>query len=72
MIPCVGDYNCPGEMKCCSGAPAIQPMFQGSGSVSMSKEEKDKYIHPVHGFCVEPRKEMGTTTSAPTQEEAHE
>ncbi|CAG7834262.1 unnamed protein product [Allacma fusca] len=43
-LQCVGDYNCPGTMKCCSGDMRVY-----SDGVALTRN-----THPTHGFCVEP------------------
>jgi hypothetical protein len=43
-LPCVGDFNCPGTMKCCSGDMSVY-----SDGTAIARN-----VHPTHGFCVEP------------------
>ena len=43
-IACVGDFNCPGVMKCCSSDISVY-----SDGMALPRNS-----HPTHGHCVDP------------------
>jgi hypothetical protein len=60
--PCIGDYNCPGEEKCCGlgGMYKIRPYggMQSEGQSVFNNQQ----IHKVFGFCTEPAKSTEETS----------
>jgi len=75
VTSCIGDWNCPGDMKCCSGSRYAYSNSAASSYYPRSSEgatETDTSIvsddgHAVFGYCTHPRKnEWPTPTTATT------